>query len=303
MTPPPAFTLPVPLSHGFPLGAWLTLFRSRRSINSSPCGTPASRALGVVPASRLARRSRPVSQSRICGTSRRDRKCDYFLYDSTVARALVGPGAGLGHDPRRGRGPNADVSLEDPSIAVPSIYLAKLLAAWCVTAGLATMFTFVTFAVVHYPAGRLRHLRFAHLLRVEWRTFRVVVMGVCRRRSARFTGASSRWILPLGVAYIVLFEGVFANIDFMVRRLTVLWYVRILAEAGSVCTSTRGASTSIWHPAARRRFGVRSVRCSCWRSLRRGCSGPSRDSRQDARRGLSDGSRQGGGLRRNSPAH
>jgi hypothetical protein len=28
----------------------------------------------------------------------------------------------------------------------------------------------------------------------------------------------------------VVFEGVFANIDFMVRRVTVLWYVRILAE-------------------------------------------------------------------------
>src|SRR5581483_337692 len=39
-----------------------------------------------------------------------------------------------------------------------------------------------------------------------------------------------RWVLPFGVAYIVMFEGVFANIDFMVRRLTVLWYVRILAE-------------------------------------------------------------------------
>ena len=27
-----------------------------------------------------------------------------------------------------------------------------------------------------------------------------------------------RWVLPLGVAYIVVFEGVFANIDFMVRQ-------------------------------------------------------------------------------------
>ena len=39
-----------------------------------------------------------------------------------------------------------------------------------------------------------------------------------------------RWVLPLGVGYIVMFEGVFANIDFMVRRLTVLWYARILSE-------------------------------------------------------------------------
>ncbi len=39
-----------------------------------------------------------------------------------------------------------------------------------------------------------------------------------------------RWVLPFGVAYIVFFEGVCANIDFAVRKMTVLWYVRILAE-------------------------------------------------------------------------
>jgi hypothetical protein len=39
-----------------------------------------------------------------------------------------------------------------------------------------------------------------------------------------------RWILPLGVAYIALFEGLFANIDFVFRRATVLWYIRVLAE-------------------------------------------------------------------------
>ncbi len=110
----------------------------------------------------------------------------------------------------------------------PSIYLAKLLAAWCVTAGLATVFTFVTFAVVHYPADDFATFdlltRAAQVAGLSALSLWVYV--------ALFGGLSlvARWILPLGVAYIVLFEGVFANIDFMVRRLTVLWYVRILAE-------------------------------------------------------------------------
>ena len=109
----------------------------------------------------------------------------------------------------------------------PSIYLAKLLAAWCVTAGLATMFTVVTFAVVHYPADDFGSLDL--LTRgAGGGAFRVIVMGV--RRPFRRLEPRGAWILPLGIAYIVIFEGVFANIDFMVRRLTVLWYVRILAE-------------------------------------------------------------------------
>jgi ABC-2 type transport system permease protein len=35
--------------------------------------------------------------------------------------------------------------------------------------------------------------------------------------------------LVLGVAYIVVFEGILANIGFAVRRLTVLYYVRTLS--------------------------------------------------------------------------
>ena len=34
----------------------------------------------------------------------------------------------------------------------------------------------------------------------------------------------------IGVAYIILFEGIFANIDFVVRKATVMYYTRVLAE-------------------------------------------------------------------------
>src|SRR5262249_13814603 len=40
----------------------------------------------------------------------------------------------------------------------------------------------------------------------------------------------TRRSLVAGVAYIILFEGVLANIDFVVRRFTVMYYFRVLCE-------------------------------------------------------------------------
>lgn len=36
--------------------------------------------------------------------------------------------------------------------------------------------------------------------------------------------------MSLGIAYILVFEGVFANVDFVVRKATVMYYVRVLSE-------------------------------------------------------------------------
>ena len=36
--------------------------------------------------------------------------------------------------------------------------------------------------------------------------------------------------LALGVAYIILFEGIFANIDFVIRRCTIMYYFRVLGS-------------------------------------------------------------------------
>ncbi|MGE3819204.1 MAG: ABC transporter permease [Isosphaeraceae bacterium] len=110
----------------------------------------------------------------------------------------------------------------------PSIYVAKLLAAWLVSTALATVFTTVAVVAIHWGTPEL------------WGE-------MIPRQAAQLTGLSAlsllvyatlfglfgllvRWILPLGVAYILLFEGLFANVDFSIRRLTLLWYVRILAE-------------------------------------------------------------------------
>lgn len=113
-------------------------------------------------------------------------------------------------------------------ISRPSIYLAKLLAAWTVATGLTAVFTTAAVAVIHWGAvdfwGEI----------IPTRAFQIVSLSALSLfvYTSLFGLLSLvvRWVLPFGVGYIVLFEGVFANIDFIVRRLTVLWYVRILAE-------------------------------------------------------------------------
>lgn len=110
----------------------------------------------------------------------------------------------------------------------PSIYVAKLAAAWFVAAGLAAVFITATLAAIYWESTELWWTI------IPVRAARVSALSVLSLLVyvALFGGLSliTRWVLALGVAYTVMFEGVFANIDFMVRRLTVLWYVRILAE-------------------------------------------------------------------------
>ena len=108
------------------------------------------------------------------------------------------------------------------------IYLAKLLAAWIVVAALTTFFTTTALIAIHWGAADLwgaiipnRALRVSALSALSLLVYISLFGGL----SLVF-----RWILPLGVAYIVVFEGFCANIDFAVRRVTVLWYVRIIAE-------------------------------------------------------------------------
>src|SRR5262249_49105690 len=45
-----------------------------------------------------------------------------------------------------------------------------------------------------------------------------------------FLSLLTRRSLVVGVAYLVIFEGVLANIDFVVRKLTVMYYFRVLSE-------------------------------------------------------------------------
>ncbi len=108
-----------------------------------------------------------------------------------------------------------------------SIYLVKLLATLVVAVALPVFFTFVTYVAMYWgspgwtDALTMRAPRVAAL-------FGLSTVGYC----ALFGCISlfTRHSLVAGVAYVVIFEGLLANIDFVVRRMTFMYYFRVLAR-------------------------------------------------------------------------
>ncbi len=107
------------------------------------------------------------------------------------------------------------------------IYLAKLAATCFVTALLTTTFTFLTFITIN--GGTEEFWTESILLRAA-QTSGLFALTLLAYVSI-FGGMSLvfKRTLVIGVAYIILFEGVLANIDFMVRKATVMYYFRVLA--------------------------------------------------------------------------
>jgi ABC-2 type transport system permease protein len=109
-----------------------------------------------------------------------------------------------------------------------AIYLAKFLATLLVTAVLASLFTAITCVALFWGTpGFTVPLLVPRVLKVA-ALFALALVSYC----AVFGCMSlfARRSLVVGVAYIIVFEGVLANIDFAVRRLTVMYYFRVLAE-------------------------------------------------------------------------
>jgi ABC-2 type transport system permease protein len=106
------------------------------------------------------------------------------------------------------------------------IYLVKVAGTWLVISLLNTLFTTVALVAVYWGTGVLapdalfqRAGILAAILSLSLFTYTALfgALSLLTRRS-----------LVLGVAYIVVFEGVVANIDFMIRHVTVMYYVRNL---------------------------------------------------------------------------
>jgi len=109
-----------------------------------------------------------------------------------------------------------------------SIYTVKLLAVLSLTVALAALFTAAADVAIHWGAPEL------------WGE---IIPGRVFKTSALFALSLSaycgmfglvslliRRALLVGVAYVFLFEVVFANFDFVVRRMTVIYYFRVLAR-------------------------------------------------------------------------
>ena len=107
-----------------------------------------------------------------------------------------------------------------------AMYLTRLLAALVVTSVLTVVFTLATTAVITLTA---KEPATAALFGPALKTCCLLALaevGYCGLFG--FLGLLMRRSLVVGVGYIVLFEGLLASLDTVARRMTVMYYFRIL---------------------------------------------------------------------------
>jgi ABC-2 type transport system permease protein len=108
-----------------------------------------------------------------------------------------------------------------------AIYLCKLAATFSVTLLRAVIFVIITLAVIYWGEDALwktvmprRALWTAALLALSLLAY-VTIFG--------FLSLWVRRTLVIGAIYIVVFEGVMANTDFVARNVTVMYFIRVLS--------------------------------------------------------------------------
>lgn len=106
------------------------------------------------------------------------------------------------------------------------IYLVKVAGTWLVISLLNALFTAAALVAVYWGTGELAP---GALLQRAGSLAAILSLSLFAY-TALFGGLSllTRRSLVLGVVYIIVFEGVVANIDFMIRHVTVMYYVRTL---------------------------------------------------------------------------
>ncbi len=107
-----------------------------------------------------------------------------------------------------------------------AIYLCKLLAAWLVTIAIAAVFVSATYLVIY--AGRPGWTS-AVMSRLPQTIFLVALSSAAYCSIFGFLSLLVKRSIVTGIVYVVLMEGFLANIDFALRRLTVMYYFRVLA--------------------------------------------------------------------------
>ncbi len=107
------------------------------------------------------------------------------------------------------------------------IYIAKLLATLLITLFLSAGCLLLTYTAMYWGLPGFAGTAFwTHLLKALG-VLALALVAYCSLFG--YLGLLVRRSLVVGVAYIIVFEGVLANIDFMVRRLSVMYYFRVLA--------------------------------------------------------------------------
>jgi len=106
-----------------------------------------------------------------------------------------------------------------------AIYLAKLMATVVVTVGLTALFTTAAFCAIHAGTSDLWTTMPSRLVKTT-AIFALTLLAYCSIFG--FISLYVRRSLVIGIAYIVLLEGVLANINFVARSLTIVYYLRVL---------------------------------------------------------------------------
>jgi ABC-2 type transport system permease protein len=107
------------------------------------------------------------------------------------------------------------------------IYVVKVVATWLVASALAAVFTAGALVAVYWGVPEFEPeslMRRAALI--------TVIMSSSLFAYVAIFGALSLMVrrsLVVGVGYIVVFEGALANIDFVMRKGTVMYYLRVLS--------------------------------------------------------------------------
>jgi ABC-2 type transport system permease protein len=108
-----------------------------------------------------------------------------------------------------------------------ALYVTRLGVTWLVTSVLTGVFTTLALVVIYWNTAELwgdvlpgRAAKVAALLALAQAGY-CALFGVL--------GLLTRWSLFVGLAYIIAVEGLLATFDLVVRRLTVMYYFRVLA--------------------------------------------------------------------------
>ncbi len=107
-----------------------------------------------------------------------------------------------------------------------AIYIIKLLATILMTSALTAVFTAATFAVIALTAREPADTGLIGQALKTAALLSLVQVGYCSLFG--LLGLLMRRSLFVGVAYIAIFEGLFASLDTVARRMTVMYYFRVL---------------------------------------------------------------------------
>jgi ABC-2 type transport system permease protein len=107
-----------------------------------------------------------------------------------------------------------------------ALYVTKLVATLCVTTALVAVATVALYVAIYWGTPELWPEIIPTRLPRVIAVFALAQVGYCALFG--FLGLFTKRSLIAGVAYIVAVEGFLANIDFVGRSLTVVYYVRVL---------------------------------------------------------------------------